>query len=270
MTPGDKGAVLITGCSSGVGWETALLLDSHGYRVFAGVRKEEDAERLRAAASPDLAPVFLDITDHASVAAAATEVRASVGDAGLKGLVNNAGGGLSGPLEFTPWDEFVQQVRLNFIGHVDVVREFLPFIRSGGGRIVSVGSVGAMLPLPFSSAYSSAKAALHAFCGSLRVELADQGIPVVLVVPGAVATRIWDKLESERRRLGGLLPEEGDALYGEMLEEFGRITAELSKVGVAPVSVAKLIAHALAWPSPKDEYRIGRDVPRPPRPPREP
>lgn len=270
MDGADKGAVVITGCSSGVGWATALRLDGLGYRVFAGVRKATDAERLQQAASPRLTTLMLDITDHASVAAAAVNVREAMGAEGLVGLINNAGGGLSGPLEFTPWEEFVQQVSLNLLGHVDMIRAFLGLVRQGEGRIVNVGSVGGMLPLPFSSAYSASKAGLAILSASLRLELAPQGVPVVLIVPGAIATRIWDKLASEHRRLGANLPEEGQVLYGAMMEEFGRMVGELSQVGVAPDSVARLIVHAMTWPTPKEQYLIGKDVPRQPKAPHGP
>src|SRR3712207_1717372 len=127
----ERGAVVVTGASTGIGEATARHLDSLGFEVFAGVRKDEDAERLRGAG---LRPVKLDVTDSGSIESA----RAEVGDARLAGLVNNAGIAVSGPVEFIPVEELRRQLDVNLIGQVAVTQAFIPALRRDGGRVVMI------------------------------------------------------------------------------------------------------------------------------------
>ncbi len=123
-------SVLITGASTGIGRATAMHLDAKGWRVFAGVRKEADADSLRAAGSERLVPLMLDVTDPEQIAAAADRVGDEVGEAGLDGLVNNAGIAVPGPLETLPIDDFRRQVEVNLTAHVAVTQAMLPAIRT--------------------------------------------------------------------------------------------------------------------------------------------
>src|SRR6185503_17646090 len=124
-------AVVITGASTGIGAACALQLDRLGFRVFAGVRKPADGEALQRQASDRLTPILIDVTDAASIATAADTVAAFVGEAGLAGLVNNAGIGVAGPLEFLPIAELRRQLEINVIGQVAVTQTFLPLLRQG-------------------------------------------------------------------------------------------------------------------------------------------
>ena len=119
-------SALVTGASTGIGRATALRLDAAGWRVFAGVRREADADSLREAGSERLAPLMLDVTDAGQIAAAAEQIAAELGDDGLDGLVNNAGIGVPGPLETMPMEDFRRQVEVNMIGHVAVTKAMLP------------------------------------------------------------------------------------------------------------------------------------------------
>ena len=120
---------MITGASTGIGYACALHLDRIGFRVFAGVRRDEDAERLRSAASERLTPVTLDVTDAESIRAAASQVESDLGAEPLVGLVNNAGIAVSGPVEFLPIAEIRKQLEVNFIGQVAVTQAFLARLR---------------------------------------------------------------------------------------------------------------------------------------------
>jgi NAD(P)-dependent dehydrogenase (short-subunit alcohol dehydrogenase family) len=141
------GAVVITGASTGIGRATALHLDRLGHRVFAGIRQEADAASLRQSSSAKLSPVFLDVTATASIQAAVTAVAAEVGETGLTGVVNNAGIGLGGPLEFFPIDEFRRQLEINIVGPLAVTQAFLPLVRrASSGRLLA--AVPARLPDP--------------------------------------------------------------------------------------------------------------------------
>ena len=114
--------VLITGASTGIGAACALHMDKLGWRVFAGVRREADGEALRQQASERLTPVRINVTDEASIREAAAQIAAATGEAGLQGLVNNAGVSIAGPLEFLPIDELRRQIEVNVIGQVAVTQ----------------------------------------------------------------------------------------------------------------------------------------------------
>ncbi len=135
-----SGTVLVTGASSGIGHVTALQLAELGFDAVGAVRKDEDAERLRA---EGLRAVQLDVTDASTIAAA----REALGDAPLAGLVNNAGIGVAAPLEFLPLDRFRHQLEVNLVGQLAVTQAFLPSLRAARGRIVNVSSIGGRVAL---------------------------------------------------------------------------------------------------------------------------
>src|SRR5437660_12082705 len=115
--------VLVTGASTGIGRACALALDRLGYHVFAGVRKAEDGRSLRSAGTSRLTPVTLDVTDAGTITAAVEQVRAAAGSSGLAGLVNNAGIGVGGPLEFVPLDDLRRQFEVNVVGQLAVTQQ---------------------------------------------------------------------------------------------------------------------------------------------------
>ena len=152
------GGVVVTGASSGIGEATALRLANAGFAVFAGVRREEDAEALRLRG---VRPVRLDVRDAAQVAAAAQEVRGALGPAGLVALVNNAGVVVPGPLEFVPLDQLREQFEVNVIGQVAVIQAFLPLLRETRGRIVNISSIDGRIATPLLGPYVASKFALE-------------------------------------------------------------------------------------------------------------
>src|SRR5262245_2732731 len=140
-------SVLVTGASTGIGRATALRLDAAGSKVFAGVRREEDAEALRAAGSERLVPLMLDVTAADQIAAAAERVAAEA-EGGLDGLVNNAGVAIPSPLETIPLEDFRRQIEVNLTGQVAVTQALLPQIRAVRGRIVFLSSIGGRIAFP--------------------------------------------------------------------------------------------------------------------------
>src|SRR5512143_3899820 len=126
-------SVVITGASSGIGRACALHMDAQGWRVFAGVRRLTDAESLRRGASERLSPLILDVADERSIREAQSAVARSVNDAGLSGLVNNAGTTYGGPIELLELDQFRYAFEVNFFGAVAVTQAFLPLLRRGHG-----------------------------------------------------------------------------------------------------------------------------------------
>jgi NAD(P)-dependent dehydrogenase (short-subunit alcohol dehydrogenase family) len=169
--PKDRGFVVVTGTSTGIGAATALHLAEQGFHVFAGVRREGDGDALQAQAPELLTPLIIEVADEATISAAAATVADVVGESGLAGLVNNAGIGVPAPIEFQPMADFRRQLEVNLFGPVAMIQAFLPLIRRGGGRIVNVGSIGGMIVLPLNGAYSASKFGMRAISDALRLEL---------------------------------------------------------------------------------------------------
>jgi NAD(P)-dependent dehydrogenase (short-subunit alcohol dehydrogenase family) len=252
--------VVITGASTGIGRACALRLDRAGWRVFAGVRREQDASSLRTEAGRRLEPLILDVTDEAGVRAAAERVREAVGGAGLHGLVNNAGIGVAGPLEFTALEDWRRQLEVNVIGQVAVMQAFLPLLRAARGRIVNIGSIGGRSSTPFAGPYAASKYAMEGVNDALRRELRKWGMWVAIVEPGSIATPIWDKAQDEGRALIDALPPEGRELYGRDLEGVTRAVEKIAARGLPPDRVAEAVEHALSAKRPRARYLIGREA----------
>ena len=256
----DAATVLVTGASSGIGQACALRLDASGMRVFAGVRRQADADALAARASARLTPLLLDVTNTDSIAAAAATVSSEVGAHGLDGLVNNAGVSGGDPVEFADLDAVRAMLEVNLVGPMAVTKAFLPRIRNARGRVVCVGSIGGRYAVPFLSAYSASKAGVAAFCDSLRVELAPWGIRVVLIEPGAVATAIWGKGRATLEERSALLPAAATALYGGAVEAMRRVTERVERAAVSPDRVARVVERALTTAHPRTRYLVGVDA----------
>ena len=252
----SRGAVLVTGASTGIGRACVLSLDAMGFRVYAGVRKSEDGESLGKASSR-LTPVFFDVTDEQSIATAATEVSRVVGDAGLAGLVNNAGVAIPGPLEYLPLGELRRQLEINLVGQLAVTQAFLPLLRKARGRIVNVSSLAGKLTTPFNGAYSAAKHGLEAFSDALRMELAPWGIRVCVVEPGTIATAMSKKLLRDADAVLSNLPADGRERYGLAIETYARTLASHAQNGSPPEVVSRAVAHALTAPNPRTRYPAG-------------
>ncbi|HEX7293647.1 MAG TPA: SDR family NAD(P)-dependent oxidoreductase [Solirubrobacterales bacterium] len=253
-------SALITGASTGIGRASALRLDAEGWRVFAGVRREEDAASLRAAASERLVPLMLDVTDAGQIADAARQVGETVGEAGLDGLVNNAGIAVPGPLEALPIDDFRRQIEVNLTAHVAVTQAMLPQIRAARGRIVFITSIGGLMAFPMFGAYHAAKFGLEAVGDVFRRELQPWGIPVSVVEPGSIATEIWDRGQSEADAFLARASAEQVELYGPSIAAYREVARQTAARGIAPEKVAKAISHALTARRPRTRYLVGADA----------
>jgi NAD(P)-dependent dehydrogenase (short-subunit alcohol dehydrogenase family) len=249
-----SGTVLVTGASTGIGEATAVHLRELGFECVAGVRSDEDAERL---ARSGLRTVKLDVTDAEQIAAVGAELGAGM----LTGLVNNAGIAVAAPLEFLPPDQLRRQLEVNLVGQVAVTQAFLPALRRGRGRIVNVSSIGGRVALPLLGAYAMSKFGLEAFSDSLRRELRRQGVDVVVIEPGGIKTPIWKKGRSLADELTEGMPPDGERLYGRMIEAVRRETAKIEQVrGLPPREVAEVIGTALTASRPRARYVVGRDA----------
>ncbi len=251
-------SVLVTGASTGIGRATALRLDGAGWRVFAGVRREEDAEALRAAGGQHLTPLMVDVTDPEQISAAAERVRAEA-NGQLHGLVNNAGVAISSPLETIPVDDFRRQLEVNLTGQVAVTQALLPQIRTARGRIVFISSIGGLISFPMTGAYHAAKFGLEAVGDAFRQELRPWGIGVSIVEPGSIDTPIWERGEQSADEIGERTPHR-EALYGRALEKYRKVARSTAERGIHPEKVAKTIEHALSTGRPRTRYLVGIDA----------
>ena len=256
----SKGNVVVTGASTGIGRATAVHLARLGFRVFAGVRKEADAQAIRGESIATLEPLMLDVTDASSLDAARRTVEGAVGDRGLAGLVNNAGIAIGAPIEYLRLDELRRQMEVNLVGPVAVTQAFLPAVRQASGRVVLVSSIGGRFTNPFIGPYVASKFALEAIADALRMELAPWSIPVSVIQPGAIKTAIWDKGKPYADDMLASLPDEGRQRYGKMAGAIVDMMATLEKNAIPPERVARAIEHALTARRPRTRYVVGLDA----------
>jgi NAD(P)-dependent dehydrogenase (short-subunit alcohol dehydrogenase family) len=259
MPDNAGGAALISGASTGIGRACAEHLDQLGFTVFAGVRKQSDADSLSGGGRKRIRPLMLDVTDAGSIAAAMRTVE-EASPAGLAGLVNNAGVSVGGPLEFVTLDDLRRQLEVNFIGQVAVTQAALPALRKARGRIVNMTSIGGRLASPFLGPYNASKFALEAVTDALRIELRQFGIEVAAVEPGAVATPIWEKGRASAEQATADMPPEALSLYRAGFEAISKFISLGERTGVPPLEVARAVGHALTANRPKTRYVVGRDA----------
>lgn len=249
--------VVITGAASGIGRACVSRMLPAGWRVFATVRKPEDGARLQSECGPEVTPLLMDVTDHASIAAAAGQVSAQTGAQGLGGLVNVAGVGIMRPLEYASAGDLREIFEINVFGQIAVTQAFLPLIRSARGRIVNISSIGAHFAIPFGGLLNASKGAFGLLCDALRMELHAFGIHVSTIEPGAIKTPAVDKTLGHVDTVVANLPESGQAQYGELLKNFARRAYEREMNGSPPEVVAQAVHHALTASHPRIRYRVG-------------
>ncbi|XP_049572974.1 11-beta-hydroxysteroid dehydrogenase type 2 [Syngnathus scovelli] len=261
-------AVVITGCDSGFGKATARHLDRLGFRVFATVldAEGEGACELRRACSPRLSLLQLDITQPQQVRGALAQVQAQLEPQGLWALVNNAGVCVNfGDIELSQMSTFRGCMEVNFFGTLNVTKTFLPLLRRGKGRVITVSSPAGDLPFPCLAAYGASKAALNLFMETLRHELAPWGVHVSTILPSSYKTgqctdtTYWEARHQELLRAlsPALLEDFGEDYVGETKELFHHF-ARHANPDLSPVVDA--MERALREPRPRDRYYAGPGV----------
>jgi NAD(P)-dependent dehydrogenase (short-subunit alcohol dehydrogenase family) len=252
-------SVVVTGASTGIGWASTRLLLDKGFHVFGSVRKQADAERLKAEFGANFTPLMFDITDEAAVLAGAREVRAALDGETLAGLVNNAGIAVTGPVLGLSADEFRRQMDVNVIGPVIATQAFGPLLGSDPslqgpkGRIVMISSVAGKNGNPLTPAYAASKHALEGLSESLRRELMLFGIDVIIVAPGPVKTPIWSKAEEVD------ISAYRNSPYFPALQKVRAYMLHLGDIGLPAEKVAETVYEALTRPHPKVRYQISPD-----------
>lgn len=249
--------MVVTGATSGIGEATARLLAREGFVVYAGYRKATDRDKI-AAYHANVRPVVMDVADDSTLQSSAREVRR--GGLALRGLVNNAGVALGGPLEFVPIDEMRKLFDVNVFGAIATSQAFLPQLRQSKGRIVFVGSVSGRLTSPFAGPYSASKFALRAFSDALRMELRNAGVAVALIEPGSVKTPIWRKATAASTEALQQRGAEVSASYGGEMDAALANAEREERGGMSAEVVAWAIDHALTSRRPRENYFVGSKV----------
>jgi hypothetical protein len=257
-------AIVVTGTSTGIGFAASQTLAKAGHDVFAGVRSAAAGEALasegQATGGGRITPILLEVTDQASIAAAAAQVKAALGGEPLFGLVNNAGIGLGGPLLYQPIDEIRRVLEVNVIGLIAVTQAFAPMLAAtaGGaarpGRIVNISSVGGRFGAPFLGAYIASKHAVEGLSESLRRELMLFGIDVIVIGPGAVVTAIWDKAEAADTSYLEGTP------YAASAKRFTDYFIDSGRKGLKAERLGEAVLKALTVEKPKVRYAVVKDA----------
>jgi NAD(P)-dependent dehydrogenase (short-subunit alcohol dehydrogenase family) len=254
---------LVTGTSTGIGEACATRLAARGWTVYAGVRRAEDGDRLKAQISGDVRPVILDVSKRDDMQRVLESIRHDVGTSGLQGLVNNAGVGVGGPIEFVTEDDWRWVFEVNLFGVVALTQAAMPLLRAGKGRIVHVGSIGGRIASSGLGPYSASKHAIEALAESQRHELGRLTPPmyVSLIEPGEVKTAIWDKADTSADDADKLLVDDNARRdYQWLLDQSRGFIDEGRAKGVDASKVADAIEHALTASRPKARYLVGPDA----------
>ncbi len=244
--PSISKAVLITGCSSGIGRATALRLKGAGWTVYATARRLESIADLEQAGCRTLA---LDMTDEDSMRVAVDEVERTEGAVGV--LINNAGYSQSGAIETVPLDAVRRQFETNVFGLVRLTQLVLPKMRAQKwGKIVNVGSMGGRLSFPGAGHYHATKHALEAISDALRFELRGFGIDVILLEPGLITTEFGEAATASMAEIQAQSTDNGEDPYAHFNATVGAVTkgayeGPMRLLGGGPDRVAKVIEKTL-------------------------
>ncbi|MGB6531018.1 MAG: SDR family oxidoreductase, partial [Candidatus Nitrosopolaris sp.] len=248
---------VVTGSSTGNGFETSLLLAKNGFYTYATMRNLDKSTRIKEIARKDsmlLEVLPLDVTDDKSVADAIEMI--SNRHRRIDVLVNNAGYDMHGAVEDLSIDEVKTQFETNFFGAVRLMKAVLPMMRKQrSGIIVNVSSIGGRIGVPLNSAYTGSKFALEGFSESMKYELEGFGIKVILIEPGAVKTNFLENLKQGQQAMNP------DSPYAELSRKVSEGVRESFKQASSssPVQVAEVILNAIKSENPNTRYLVGND-----------
>lgn len=253
----EEKVALVTGSSTGIGFETSLAFARDGFYTYATVRKVEESKQMTEIAKNDRLPLQvmqLDVNNDESVIEAFNIIvdekkRIDV-------AVNNAGYALTGPCEETSMDEIRAQFETNFFGAVRVMQAVIPIMRKqGSGRIVNITSMGGRIAIPLDSIYHGTKFALEGLSESVQYELEPFGIKIILIEPGAVGSNFWKNLKRADK-----VPQSTDSPYGQIENKMSEALKQIVQNTIHPSEVAKAILEAVTSDNPDFRYVVGKDA----------
>jgi len=241
--------ILITGISSGIGLETAKILAGAGYTVYGGARRQENMLGLE---NLGVRCMYMDVTDDDSLNAAVNYVISNEGRIDV--LINNAGFGIYGTVEDVPLSEAKHQLEVNLYGPARLIQLVLPYMRrQNSGMIINISSVAGRMSIPLGTWYHASKHALEALSDSLRNEVGQFGIKVVIIEPGIIDTAWWPLTEKNLEKISA------NTAYGKLVQhgiKYLKNPGNASK----PDVVANTILKAIRYETPKARYAVGQSA----------
>lgn len=250
--------VLITGVSSGIGYDAVRHLVARGWHVFGSVRNQSDADRLRADFPKNFTCLQFDVTNREEIDRTVPVVMKVLGGCRLAGLVNNAGHAVGGPMELLPDDVFRQQIEVNLFGARNVTNSFLPLLgtdttRTGPpGKIIMVSSVSGVINTPINGAYCVSKHALESLAEIYRRELKPFGIQISSIQPGPIASNLWQKNS-------GKLSQYEESGYRLMVQNAELAMAQAETNALPATAISQLIERILETRRPRLSYLVIRN-----------
>ena len=250
----DQKVAIVTGSSSGIGFETSLTLARNGFHTYATMRnmKGEKSKPLTEVAKNEnlqLRAIELDVDNDKSINTIIEERER------IDVLINNAGYALGGALEDSSMDEIKAQFETNFFGVVRATKEVLPVMRrQGAGKIVNITSMGGRIAIPLSSSYHGSKFALEGLSESIRYELEPFGIKVILIEPGAVGSNFWKNIKIAKSS------SDSDSPYTQFGNKILKAYEQMEQNTISPSVVAKTILNAVTSNNPQLRYVVGEDA----------
>ena len=247
---------LITGCSSGIGYETALMLARKGFHTFATMRDTKKSDSLAKTSEKEklaLKILELDVNDYTSIENAINRVKSEARRIDV--LINNAGYGLVGFFEDLTLDEIRNQFETNFFGTLNITKKVIPTMRlQKSGTIVNISSGAGQVGFPGISAYVSTKFAVEGFSESLTYELSPFGIKVIIIEPGVIKSNFFSNcIISEQST-------KNESPYSRSLDKIQKNIGLMQEHATSPTDVAKMILQVLSSDEPKQRYIVGNDV----------
>ncbi len=237
--------VLITGASAGIGKATAIYLAERGYNVYGAARR---TEKMRDLINYNIKPIALDVTKEDSIKACTEQIFNESG--GIDVLINNAGFGLSGAIEDVQMEDARYQLEVNVFGAMRFVQAVLPKMREKNyGKIINISSIGGKIAFPLAGWYHASKFAIEALSDTLRMEVKQFGIDVIVIEPGGIKSE-WAGIANEN-----MMRASGNTAYRGLAEKAEKATANLNLP--EPVVIAKLIRESIEAGTPKTRYSGG-------------
>lgn len=245
---------IVTGTTSGIGYETCLSLARDGFYTFATVRDVKKAEKIVQIAKKEnlkIEIIELDVDDEKSISTAIQKILSKKQQIDV--LVNNAGWGLFGSVEDVPVKDFRAQFETNFFGIISIIQKVAPVMRKQkSGVIVNISSVAGRIGFPGSPAYISSKFALEGLSESLRYELGQFGVKVIIIEPGVIKSNFFSSMK--------IAEPKPDSPYKEITEKVIMGVKMMAELGTPPSEVATTILKAIKEKDPKPRYVVGNDA----------
>ena len=249
-------SIVITGVSSGLGFESARSFIESGYTVFGSLRKQEDAARVHQALGKNFIPLIFDIRNHSDIDIAANIVRAKLNGNILAGLINNAGSAEICPLLHVDPDSFRDQFEVLVLGPLVVTQRFSPMLYSAddskpSGRIINISSISGIEAYPPFGCYATFKHALEGLSKSLRKEFKRYGVKVIVVGPGNIKTEIWNKFTVKQ-----IEKYKHTDFYPDLISTIGYINTTVVNESMDVSKYSKILKNIFESTNPRDRYEI--------------